>query len=220
VSELIRLEDVRFAYRADQPVLRCVNLTVHEGERIAIDGANGSGKSTLLHIMVGLRAPEEGVVRIFGAPRRTKKDFIEVRRRIGLVFQNSDDQLFCPTVLEDVAFGPLNQGFPLHEARTRALDTLKSLDLDHLAERPVYHLSGGEKRLVAVATVLSMRPDVLLLDEPMAGLDESSRTRMLTLLRDVTQTMVLVSHDPEVRNACAQRTVALIDGATSRHDVV
>ena len=220
MGELIRLDNVSFAYRADRPVLRGVDLVVEQGERVAIDGANGSGKSTLLQMIMGLRTPSAGDVHVLGKPRRTTKDFVEVRRRIGLVFQNSDDQLFCPTVLEDVAFGPLNQGFPLHDARGRALETLSSLNLNHLAERPVLHLSGGEKRLVALATVLSMRPEALLLDEPMAGLDEASRERMLELLFGLKQSMVIVSHDPEVRTACAQRTVMLYEGAVRHHDVV
>jgi cobalt/nickel transport system ATP-binding protein len=212
-EDLIRLRDVDFSYGPDRPVLRGCHFALRAGERVALAGPNGSGKTTLLHLIVGLVRPQAGEIEVFGAPRRREADFHEVRRRVGLLFQDADDQLFCPTVAEDVAFGPLNLGRPRDEVRRIVTETLDRLGLPGYGPRITYHLSGGEKRLVALAAVLAMQPDVLLLDEPAAALDEPSTERLVALLGGLPQAMVVVSHDREVLRRTTHRTVSLRDGA-------
>ena len=209
---LFRLQDVGFAYQPDRPVLDGVDLCLREGERLAILGANGSGKTTLLQLMVGLLKPTSGRLSAFGRERRTERDFHEVRTRAGLLFQDADDQLFCPTVLEDVAFGPLNLGKKPAAARALAEATLECLGLEGFGPRITHRLSGGEKRLVTLAAVLAMQPDVLLLDEPTAGLDEAVEARLIMLLRARREAMVLVSHDRDFRARLATRAVMLRGG--------
>ena len=212
-SPLIRLSGIRFGYAgAARPVLDGLDLTLHAGERVAVAGPNGAGKSTLLQIVVGLLVPAAGTLEAFGAERREEKDFREVRRRAGLVFQDPDDQLFCPTVREDVAFGPLNLGLGKRAAAERATETLESLGLHGYEERITHHLSGGEKRLVALATVLAMRPRVLLLDEPTNALDAEATERLLAILENLGQAMMIVSHDRDTRLRLATRSLVLQQG--------
>ncbi len=196
----------------DRPVLKGVDLRLAAGERLALIGPNGAGKTTLLQLLVGLRAPSSGEVRVFGRPRRREADFHEVRARVGLLFQDSDDQLFCPTVLEDVAFGPLNLGRPRAQALVDARHTLDRLGLRGFEERVTHRLSAGEKRLVALATVLAMDPQVLLLDEPTNGLDEATEARLTEHLAAAPQAMIIVSHDRVFLERLATRAVALTDG--------
>ena len=210
---LIALESVTFGYGRHHFVLRKANLTLPRSRRIGIVGANGCGKTTLLHLIVGLLKPSSGRIIIFGAERNHEEHFREVRRRVGLVFQHSDDQLFCPTVLEDVAFGPLNLGKSRDEAKRIAGQTLDSLGLAGFEHRITYKLSGGEKRLVALATVLAMEPEVLLLDEPAAGLDEDAMDRLLAVLRDLPQSMLFASHEPRFLTGLATEIVRLEGGA-------
>ena len=167
-----------------QPILHDLDLSVHCGERIGIHGANGAGKTSLLLLMVGLLCAQTGSIEAFGAVRRRERDFLDVRRRAGLLFQDADDQLFCPTVLEDVCFGPLNLGRDRAQARAIGERTLAALGLTGMEERITHRLSGGEKRLVSLAGVLAMEPDVLLLDEPTSGLDERATERLVATLLD------------------------------------
>jgi cobalt/nickel transport system ATP-binding protein len=211
-EELIIFRHVDFAYGPDRPVLRDCNFRLASGERLAVVGPNGSGKTTLLQLIVGLLRPTCGEIDIFGSPRRKEADFHEVRRRVGLLFQEADDQLFCPTVLEDVAFGPLNLGHDRAAVRRIAAQTLAELGLAGYEQRITYKLSGGEKRLVALAAVLAMQPEVLLLDEPTAGLDDASRHRLLEILQNLPQSMLVVSHDREFREAISKRTIVLREG--------
>jgi cobalt/nickel transport system ATP-binding protein len=211
-EELIVFRNVDFAYGPDRPVLRGCDFRLDAGERLAVVGANGSGKTTLLHLIVGLLHPSRGEIEIFGSPRRKEADFHEVRRRVGLLFQDADDQLFCPTVLEDVAFGPLNLGHDRPTVRQIAAQTLASLGLAGYEQRITYQLSSGEKRLVALAAVLAMQPEVLLLDEPTAGLDDASRLRLLEILQNLSQSLLVVSHDRDFREAIAKRTLVLRQG--------
>lgn len=208
---LLELRRVDFRY-GDRSVLAGVELALNGGERVALIGPNGAGKSTLLHLLVGLQVPSAGEVWAFGRSRRVEDDFHEVRARVGLLFQDSDDQLFCPTVLEDVAFGPLNLGRTTEEARTDALQSLAALGLRGFEERVTHRLSAGEKRLVALATVLAMNPRVLLLDEPTNGLDEATETRLTELLADMPQAMLIVSHDRRFLERLVTRAVVLKDG--------
>jgi cobalt/nickel transport system ATP-binding protein len=175
-------------------------------------GANGSGKTTLLHLAVGLLRPTAGQIVAFGKSRAAEADFHEVRRRAGLLFQDTDDQLFCPSVAEDVAFGPLNLGKPRTQVRDIVARTLNSLGLAGYEHRITYRLSGGEKRLVALATVLAMEPDVLLLDEPTAGLDEEATQRLLGVLCGLPQAMIVVSHQRLFREALANGAMTLRQG--------
>jgi cobalt/nickel transport system ATP-binding protein len=209
---LIELCDVDFAYDPARPVLRGCNFALCRGERVALVGANGCGKTTLLQLIVGLLRPTRGHIDAFGHERRAEADFHEVRRRVGLLFQDADDQLFCPTVAEDVAFGPLNLGKPRDEVHRIVASTLDSLGLAGYEHRITYHLSGGEKRLVALATVLAMQPDVLLLDEPNGELDDAATERLISILNALPQAMVVVSHSREFWQKVATSAVELQGG--------
>ena len=200
-APIIELQGVTFGYPGGPPVLRDLDFTLRSGERIGIMAPNGSGKTTLFHLIMGLVKPLAGQVTIFGKTLREERDFIEVRRRIGLLFQDPDDQLFSPTVLEDVAFGPLNLGKTRTEAAAVARRTLASLGLNGFEDRITFKLSGGEKRLVSLATVLAMEPEALLLDEPENGLDTRTRVRLMEILGGLDIAYILISHELEFLTA-------------------
>jgi cobalt/nickel transport system ATP-binding protein len=208
---MIRLRDIRFKYNS-RYILDGLNLHVRPGDRIGLVGPNGCGKTTLSHIIMGLLKPESGEVEIFGKIRSEESDFREVRGKIGFLFQDADDQLFCPTVLEDVAFGPLNLGKSPEEAKAIVASTLATLKLDGFAERITYKLSGGEKRLVSVATVLAMEPNVLILDEPTTGLDEETTERLIEILTTSNLTYVIISHDREFVKRTADKVLQIKRG--------
>ena len=182
------------------------------GDRIGLVGPNGSGKTTLCQIIMGLLAPESGDIEIFGKARMEERDFQEIRGRIGFLFQDADDQLFCPTVLEDVAFGPLNMGKSATEAKRIVTATLASLNLKGFEERITYQLSGGEKRLVSLATVLAMEPDMLILDEPTSGLDEETTERIIHILNESHLTFILISHDREFLEKTTNKILKIKNG--------
>lgn len=209
---LFRLSGIRLCYDQERQVLRDLDLSLHAGERLSISGSNGAGKSSLLLVMVGLLVPQAGSIEAFGHPRRGEHAFHEVRRRAGLLFQDPDDQLFCPGVLEDVAFGPLNLGLGRAEAYALASDTLALLGLTDLETRITHRLSGGEKRLVGLAGVLAMKPDVLLLDEPTCGLDDAATRRLTAALDALDQAMVIVTHDAAFCARLATRRLRLDAG--------
>ncbi|MEZ5673364.1 MAG: ABC transporter ATP-binding protein [Thiotrichaceae bacterium] len=211
-TPVIALHNLCFCYPQQPAILQQLDFKLYSGEKVALTGANGSGKSTLLHLLLGLQQPSAGEIIIFGQRHETEADFVKIRGRVGLLLQDADDQLFCPTVVEDVAFGPLNLGKTQREAREIVDTTLNLLGLQHYATKITYKLSGGEKRLVALATVLAMQPEVLLLDEPTAGLDEATEQRVIDLLRTLPQAMLIVSHDNNFLQQVTQRTVKLIDG--------
>ena len=192
---LINLTDISFSYPGEPEILDKLNLQFSRNEKTGLMGPNGSGKTTLFHIIMGLLKPLSGNIEIFGKSIREEKDFIDVRMRIGLLFQDADDQLFSPTVLEDVAFGPLNLGKSKDEAIDIARKTLEFLDLAGFEDRITYKLSGGEKRLVSLATVLAMEPEILLLDEPTTGLDEKTKTKIKKTLRELDLSYILISHE-------------------------
>lgn len=208
---LLALSDVSFAY-LDRPLLRELNLRLGQAERVALIGPNGAGKSTLLQLIVGLLRPSGGRIQVLGRDCRSEQDFRAVRAQIGLVFQNTDDQLFCPTVLDDVAFGPLNLGQSPAQAAATAERTLAELGLKGYGSRITHRLSGGEKRLVALATVLAMSPQLLLLDEPTGGLDALSEGRLLEHLAALPQAMLIVSHEQRVLERLTTRAVLLEAG--------
>lgn len=197
-APLLDIRDLSFAYAAGgaaRAALHHVSLTLAPGQRLGLYGPNGSGKTTLFRCITGLETPQRGEIFLHGSRVRTEKDFRGLRRAVGYVLQNADDQLFFPTVLEDVAFGPLNLGLPPDEARARAGETLASLGLGDYAERLAHRLSGGEKTLVALATVLAMRPEALLLDEPTTGLDAEARERIIEVLNGLSTARIVISHD-------------------------
>ncbi|MGE5516883.1 MAG: energy-coupling factor ABC transporter ATP-binding protein [Bacteroidota bacterium] len=212
MTPFFRLDGIRFAYDRGRPVLDGASFQLASGDKVALTGPNGAGKTTLFHLMVGLLKPSAGTLEAFGLPRRSEKDFTEVRARAGILFQDSDDQLFCPTVAEDVAFGPLNLGKRPAEARAIVTETLSMLGLDGFEDRITHKLSGGQKRLVALATVLAMRPDVLLLDEPTNALDEVTEARLTDILLGLPQAMVIISHDNAFLDRIATRRVRLHQG--------
>ena len=209
---LIELRAVDFNYGPERQVLSGCDFALRPGERVALLGPNGCGKTTLLHLIVGLLRPSAGQIAAFDRGRAAEADFHEVRRRVGLLFQDADDQLFCPTVAEDVAFGPLNLGKSRDEVRRIVAGTLDGLGLAGYENRITYRLSGGEKRLVSLATVLAMQPDVLLLDEPSGGLDETSVERLIGVLAPLPQAMVVVSHDRRFWEAVTTSVVELRQG--------
>jgi cobalt/nickel transport system ATP-binding protein len=198
---LIEMYNITFAYPgSSRPVFQDFNFQFFPENHLGLTGPNGCGKTTLLHLIMGLLRPQVGSIFIFGQEIKRDKDFIPVRQKVGLLFQNADDQLFCPTVMEDVAFGPLNQGKSPAEARQIARDTMDNLGLRGFEDRVTYKLSGGEKKLVSLATVLAMQPQLLLLDEPTAGLDENTRHRLIHILQDLSIPYMIVSHEPEFLN--------------------
>jgi len=178
-------------------------------------GPNGSGKTTLFHIIMGLLRPSSGRVELFGKPAHEEKDFREARKKIGLLFQDADDQLFSPTVLEDVAFGPLNLGKPPDEARDIALKTLAKLDLFGFENRITYKLSGGEKRLVSLATVLAMDPEILLLDEPTNGLDDETEEKITEILKGLNLAFIFISHNLDFLFKTTDKIYAMANGKIS-----
>jgi len=209
---LIRLECIWFSYGGHGSVLEDLDFLCREGDRIGIHGAIGSGKTTLLHLVVGLIRPEKGKVELFGRECKDEKGFMEARKRMGFLFQDSDDQLFCPTVAEDVAFGPRNLGKSTKESLSIVQRTLQMLDIEHLRDRITYELSGGEKRLVALATALAMEPDVLLLDEPTLGLTEEGSDRLSRVLDETMSTYIIVSHDMPFLEKSSRRLLAMHQG--------
>jgi ABC-type cobalt transport system, ATPase component len=211
MTTLLSLKDVSVE-RGGTPVLHAVSLALETGERLAIVGPNGAGKTTLLRTIVGLEHPVSGEVCLFDVVCRSEADFRRLRPRVGFLFQDSDDQLFCPTVLEDICFGPLNLGASQIEAEARAREVLERLGIASLTDRVSHRLSGGEKRLVCLAGLLAMRPDALILDEPTNGVDATNRERLLTALMDFPGPILLVSHDQDFVASLATRTVTLRAG--------
>jgi cobalt/nickel transport system ATP-binding protein len=198
---IIELRQVTFAYPgAPRPVFQDFNFQLLPDNHIGLTGPNGCGKTTMLHLIMGLLRPQAGSIVIFGEEVKKEQDFVQVRQQVGLLFQNPDDQLFCPTVIEDVAFGPLNQGKTPAEAVGIARETMTRLGLAGFEDRVTYKLSGGEKKLVSLATVLAMHPQLLLLDEPTTGLDEATRHRLVHILQDLDIAYMIVSHEPEFLN--------------------
>jgi cobalt/nickel transport system ATP-binding protein len=212
---IINLEDISFSYSGDKPVLDHLSFQLLRGDRIGLVGPNGSGKTTLLHVIMGLLRPSSGTIELFGKTAHGEKAFRAARKRIGLLFQDPDDQLFSPTVLEDVAFGPLNLGKLPEEARDIALETLVRLGLSGFENRITYKLSGGEKRLVSLATVLAMDPEVLLLDEPTNGLDDETEEKITGILKGLSLSCIFISHNLDFLFQTTNRIYAMAHGKIS-----
>jgi cobalt/nickel transport system ATP-binding protein len=210
MESCIEIDSLSFAYPDGRSALRDVSLGVRPGEKVALVGPNGAGKSTLLlHLNGILRG--EGTVRVMGQ-EVAEPHLARIRGQVGLVFQDPDDQLFSPTVFEDVAFGPLYAGLPEEEIRRRVAWALAQVELEGYAERVSHHLSLGEKKRAAIATVLSTQPEILALDEPTSGLDPRTRRRLIGLLRELPQTMLVATHDMQLVAQVFPRTVVLDGG--------
>ena len=215
-APVFELEDVGYTYSHRQVALDGINLTVWEGASVAVLGANGCGKSTLLKILDGLYTPTTGHLRVFGADIQSIGADVEethrFHRRIGLVFQDPDVQLFSPTVGDDVAFGPLQLGLALSEVRRRVETALRQVGVEHLRDRAPFELSGGEKKRAAIASVLSLEPDVLLLDEPTASLDPRTKWVLVDMIVELARqgkTVITATHDLEIVPIIARRVVVM-----------
>jgi cobalt/nickel transport system ATP-binding protein len=208
---LVEIKDLWFAYPDGTEALKGVSFRITHGKCVAVIGGNGAGKSTLLQHLNGYLMPQRGDVRV-GDFSLTAETAAAVRRSVGMVFQDSDDQLFMPTVFEDVVFGPLHLGMTAGEAGKRAQEALERVGMLHLRDRPPYKLSAGEKRAVAIATVLSGVPDVLVMDEPSSNLDPRGRRRLMELLRSFEHTRIIATHDLELVVELCPRVIVLDGG--------
>jgi len=209
---IINLEKISFSYPGEPLIIDELDFKFYPGDHTGLIAPNGSGKTTLFHIIMGLIKPSYGKMDIFGKSACKEEDFSNIRGRIGLLFQDADDQLFCPTVLEDVAFGPLNIGKSKKEAIDISRKTLDSLGLAGFEDRITYKLSGGEKRLVSLATVLSMKPEILLLDEPLTGLDTETRLKLIDILPKIDLSYILISHEIDFLTATTDHIYTMKDG--------
>ena len=211
MNSIIEIEDLRFCYHVDRYVLDGISLIVAPGESVGVIGANGVGKSTFLKILAGLLPEYEGSIRI--ADRLLeKKNYGEIRRRLGYVFQDSDSQLFMNTVEEDVAFGPMNYGFSKEEAESSVKEALRKTHIENLAGRHIYRLSGGEKKLVSIAAILSMMPDIILMDEPSIALDPRNRRNLIHILNSFDHLKIIASHDLDLILDTCERTILMANG--------
>ncbi|OGO77531.1 MAG: cobalt ABC transporter ATP-binding protein [Clostridiales bacterium GWB2_37_7] len=208
---IVDFADLSYVYPDDNKAVENINIRIHHGESVGIVGANGAGKSTLLKLLVGLLKPARGEVRLGDIPV-TPKTLSLIRQRIGFTFQDPEDQLFNTTVYDDVAFGPRNYGLEEKEVEKRVLRALQTVGIEHLLQRVPYKLSGGEKRAVAIATVLSLEPDVLAMDEPSAALDPKSRRRLIRLLQGFEHTKIVATHDLDMVLELCNRTIVLKEG--------
>lgn len=207
----IRFNNVHYTYSNGYEALKGVSFRIGHGEKVALVGANGAGKSTLLLHSNGLLLPTQGDVNIGDIPV-CRKTLPIIRQTVGLVFQNPDDQLFMPTVAEDVAFGPINMKLPPPEIERRVTQALEDVGASALRDRTAYQLSGGQKRSVAIATVLSMGPDILVMDEPSSNLDPKARRQLINLVRSFTHTCLIATHDLEMVWELCERTIVMKDG--------
>lgn len=208
----ITVRDLAFSYPDGTPALSGVTFEITHGESVALVGANGAGKSTLLMHLNGFLWPTSGAVEIGDIPV-TKGTLQGIRKTVGMVFQDPDDQLFMPTVYEDVAFGPMNLGLPAEEIDARVMNALERVGIEHLRDRPPYRLSGGEKRSAAIATVLAMWPNVLVMDEPSSNLDPRARRRLIDLLGTFEHTKIIATHDLDLALELCGRTIVMSEGA-------
>lgn len=208
---IVETTDLHYTYPDGTVGLHGVSLRISHGESVALVGENGAGKSTLLLHLNGYLSATRGQVRI-GDHSLTRENVAAVRRTVGMVFQSPDDQLFMPTVFDDVAFGPLNLGFSRADVESAVARSLETVGAAHLSKRPPYKLSLGEKRAVAIATVLAMSPDILVMDEPTASLDPLSRRRLIELLKTFKHTKIIATHDLDMAMDVCERTIVLHKG--------
>ncbi|MDR1242336.1 MAG: energy-coupling factor ABC transporter ATP-binding protein [Deltaproteobacteria bacterium] len=213
---IFSLDQIYFAYDADgggkRDIFQNLCFSLSAGDKVGLYGPNGCGKTTLFRLVTGLEKPRSGRIFFYDQPMRTEKDFCVLRRKVGLVLQQSEDQLFCPTVLDDVAFGPLNLGLGRQDAVHAAVRVLSDLGLQGFENRLVHKLSGGEKKLTALASVLAMQPEALLLDEPTGGLDEQSTACIIRILKTLPAARIIVSHDKDFLAETSSKIMTIRQG--------
>ena len=207
----IDVENLSFGYETDKEILKDITFHGSEGESIGLIGANGVGKSTLLKLLVGLYLSYTGTVRVEDIPVE-KNTLVKIRSRIGYVFQDSDSQLFMNTAFEDIAFAPRNYGLSEPEVQRRTEQALRLTGIEYLKDRQIYKMSGGEKKLVSIATILSMTPDIILMDEPSIALDPKNRRNLIHILNSFDHLKIIASHDLDMVLDTCERTILMSDG--------
>lgn len=213
---MLEVKNIKYSYNSNYQALKGVSLKVEKGEMVALLGKNGAGKSTLFLHLNGIYRPDEGQVFIDGEELKyDKKSLLKFRQKVGIVFQNPDDQIFAPTVEEDVAFGPLNLGLPMGEVQDRVEDALVRVGMAGYEKTAPHHLSGGQKKRVAIAGILAMKPEIMVLDEPTAGLDPQGVIELSKLLRELNNegiTIIISTHDVDLVPNYAEKVFVLVDG--------
>ena len=207
----IEVTHLNFSYEKQNPILQDISFTAYGQASIGVVGANGAGKSTLLKLLVGLYFPDSGSIRIGDVPLQ-KETLAQIRKIAGYVFQDSESQLFMPNVYEDVAFAPQNYGLPEEEVAYRTKMALAAVHIGHLAKKPIHKLSGGEKKLAAIATILSMKPDIILMDEPSIALDPRNRRSLIHILNDFEHLKIIASHDLDMILETCSRVILMSGG--------
>ena len=205
---MIEVKNISFSYDRHHPVLKDVNLSVNKGENLGIIGPNGAGKTTFFYLLCGILKPENGEIRINDRVIKSA----EFNPETGFVFQNPDDQLFNISVYEDIAFGPVNMGLNKNEVNKRAEEAMEITGINHLAERPPHHISGGEKRMAAIASVISMNPELMIYDEPTSNLDMRGRRRVIDFINKSIHTNLIASHDLEFILETCERVIIIDNG--------
>ncbi len=208
---VLEIKNLSFSYPDGEELLSGLNFRLEKGCSAGIWSPNGTGKTSLFKIITGLLKAKSGEILLYGKSVQTEEDFRALRLKVGFVLQHPDDQLFFPEVIDDVAFGPLNEGLSEGEAWVRAHETLVSLGIEHLEHSLSFELSGGQKKLVTLAAVLSMKPDVLLLDEPTNGLDAAARKRLIEIINRFEGEKIIISHDPDMLAETCSRFFTITD---------
>lgn len=211
MENIISVSDLSFGYDSKRKVLENINFRLKKGESVGLVGANGVGKSTLLRILVGLNTGFQGDVMVNNIPLE-KKNLKTIRKNVGYVFQDADSQLFMSTVFDDVAFAPRNYGMSEAEVNEKTMEALKVVHIEQLKDKQIYKLSGGEKKLASIATILSTEPDVILMDEPSVALDPKNRRNLINILNQLNQAKIIASHDLNMIMDTCERTILLSDG--------
>lgn len=215
MNQMIETEGLSFSYKNGNTVLHDISFSIQENESVGLIGANGAGKSTLLKLLVGLLNDYRGRISVTGLPVQ-KKNLSVIRKKIGYVFQDADSQLFLSTVYEDVAFGPRNYGYSDAEVYEKTMEALKRVHMEELKDRQIYRMSGGQKKLAAIATILSMEPGILLLDEPSIALDPRNRRNIIRILNEINETKLIASHDLDLILDTCERTILISNGRVIR----
>ena len=213
---MLEVQNIKYSYNNDYQALKGVSLKIEKGDMVALLGKNGAGKSTLFLHLNGIYQPDEGKVFIDGEELKyDKKSLLKFRQKVGIVFQNPDDQIFAPTVEEDVAFGPLNLGLSMEEVQNRVEDALERVGMTGYEKTAPHHLSGGQKKRVAIAGILAMKPEIMVLDEPTAGLDPNGVTNLVKLLKELNAegiTIVISTHEVNLVPDYANKAFVMVDG--------
>lgn len=207
----IHMEHVNYSYEKSHPILKDITFAAGAGESIGLIGANGAGKSTLLKLLVGLYTDYEGSIRVGGLPV-AKENLPGIREKIGYVFQDADSQLFMSRVSDDIAFAPRNYGLPEAEVKQRVQKALDMVQIGHLRDKQIYKMSGGEKKLVSIATILAMMPEAILMDEPSIALDPKNRRNLIHILNECSQLKIIASHDLDMVLDTCSRVILIADG--------